>query len=156
LRDVRLEAPDPFTSGRLLPLGIEGAPSSWPFPDRARKVIAISPFLSTETLTRIRAGAPASTLLTRAAAADHRVGRALRDWCVNVLDAAVDGGGDDHLVVEDATGESPYPVPSALLDLTGLHAKTVVIDGDDGQSAVITGSANLTRQAWSKNVEFDA
>src|SRR5690606_13586359 len=89
LRDVRLEAPDPFTSGRLLPLGIEGAPSSWPFPDRARKVLAISPFLSTETLTRIRAGAPESTLLTRAAAADLLGGSALRDWDVNVLDAAV-------------------------------------------------------------------
>ncbi|WP_087484845.1 phospholipase D family protein [Brachybacterium massiliense] len=156
LRDVRLEAPDPFTSGRLLPIGIEGAPSSWPFPDRARKVIAISPFLSTETLTRIRAGAPESTLLTRAAAADLLGGSALRDWDVNVLDAAVDGGGDDHPVVEDATGEAPEAAPSTLLDLTGLHAKTVVIDGDDGQSAVITGSANLTRQAWSKNVEFDA
>ena len=156
LRDVRLEAPDPFTSGRLLPLGIEGAPSSWPFPDRARKVVAISPFLSTETLTRIRVGAPESTLLTRAAAADLLGGSALRDWDVNVLDAAVDGGGDDHPVVEDATGEAPDPAPSTLLDLTGLHAKTVVIDDDDGQSAVITGSANLTRQAWSKNVEFDA
>ena len=156
LRDVRLEAPDPFTSGRLLPLGIEGAPSSWPFPDRARKVIAISPFLSTETLTRIRAGAPESILLTRAAAADLLGGSALRDWDVNVLDAAVDGGGDGEPVVEDAAGGAPDPVPSALLDLTGLHAKTVVIDGDDGQSAVITGSANLTRQAWGKNVEFDA
>ena len=156
LRDVRLEAPEPFTGGRLLPIGIEGGPSPWPFPGHARKVIAISPFLSTETLTRIRAGAPESTLLTRAAAADLLGGSALRDWDVNVLDAAVDGGGDDHPVVEDATGEAPDPAPSTLLDLTGLHAKTVVIDGDDGQSAVITGSANLTRQAWSKNVEFDA
>src|SRR5699024_1606349 len=156
LRAVRLEAPEPFTGGRLLPIGIEDGPSPWPFPGHARKVVAISPFLSTEPLTRIRVGAPESTLLTRAAAADLLGGSALRDWDVNVLDAAVDGGGDDHPVVEDATGEAPAPAPSTLLDLTGLHAKTVVIDGDDGQSAVITGSANLTRQAWSKNVEFDA
>lgn len=155
LRDVQLEAPEPFTGGRLLPLGIGADPSPWPFPDRARKVLAISPFLSTETLTRIRAGAPDPTLLTRAAAADLLGGSALRGWDVNVLDAAVDGGTDDP-VVEDATGTAPDLAPSALLDLTGLHAKTVVIDGEDGQSEIITGSANLTRQAWSRNVEFDA
>lgn len=155
LRDVQLEAPEPFTGGRLLPLGIGGDPSPWPFPDRARKVLAISPFLSTETLTRIRAGAPDPTLLTRAAAADLLGGSALRDWDVSVLDAAVDGGTDDP-VVEDATGTATDPVPSALLDLTGLHAKTVVIDGEDGQSEIVTGSTNLTRQAWSRNVEFDA
>lgn len=155
LRDVQLEAPEPFTGGRLLPLGIGGDPSQWPFPDRARKVLAISPFLSTETLTRIRAGAPEPTLLTRAAAADLLGGSALSDWDVNVLDAAVDGGTDDP-VVEDATGTATDPAPSALLDLTGLHAKTVVIDGEDGQSEIVTGSANLTRRAWSRNVEFDA
>lgn len=156
LRDVRLEAPEPFTGGHLLPLGLDDTPAPSPFPDRARKVFAISPFLSTETLDEIRSGSPEATLLTRAAAADLLGGRALRAWDVNVLDSAVDGGADDAPVVEDATGADPAPAPSALLDLTGLHAKTIVVDSDDGQSEVITGSANLTRQAWSRNVEFDA
>lgn len=156
LRDVRLEAPEPFTGGALLPLGLGSDPAPWPFPERPRKVLAISPFLAADTLTRIRAGAPESTLLTRAAAADQLGSRALRGWDVNVLDSAVDGGAEGSAVVEDATAADENPAPSTLLDLTGLHAKTVIVDGDDGQSEVITGSANLTEQAWSRNVEFDA
>lgn len=154
LRDVRLEAPEPFTGGRLLPLGLDDAPAPWPFPDRPRKVLAVSPFLSADTLTTIRASAGEATLLTRATAADLIGGSALRSWDVNVLDSAVDGTAEDASEVEDATGAGP--AWSALLDLTGLHAKTVVIDRADGTSEVITGSANLTSQAWSKNVEFDA
>src|SRR5699024_8300737 len=122
------------------PLGLDDDPAPWPFPDRARKVLAISPFLSTETLTSIRSGSPAATLLTRAAAADLLGGSALKAWDVNVLDAVVDGGAEDGPVVEDATGADTRRGASALLDLTGLHAKTVLIDGDDGQSEVITGS----------------
>lgn len=156
LRDVRLEAPEPFTGGALLPLGLGGDPAPWPFPERPRKVLAISPFLAADTLARIRAGAPESTLLTRAAAADQLGSRALRDWDVNVLDSAVDGGAEGSAVVEDATDRDSSPAPSTLLDLTGLHAKTVVVDRGDGQSEVITGSANLTEQAWSRNIEFDA
>lgn len=156
LRDVRLEAPEPFTGGTLLPLGLGGDPAPWPFPERPRKVLTISPFLAADTLARIRAGAPESTLLTRAAAADQLGSRALRDWDVNVLDSAVDGGAEGSAVVEDATDGDSSPGPSTLLDLTGLHAKTVVVDRGDGQSEVITGSANLTEQAWSRNVEFDA
>ena len=156
LRDVRLEAPEPFTGGTLLPLGLGGDPAPWPFAERPRKVLAISPFLAAGTLSRIRAGAPETTLLTRAAAADQLGRRALRDWDVNVLDSAVDGGAEGSAVVEDATAEDASPVQSSLLELAGLHAKTVIVDRDDGQSEVITGSANLTEQAWSRNVEFDA
>lgn len=156
LQQVQLEAPEPFTGGTLLPLGPDGDTDPWPFPRRPRKVLAISPFLASGTLSRIRAGAREATLLTRAAAADQLGRPALHDWDVNVLDSAVDGGAEGSAVVEDATDGDSSPAPSTLLDLTGLHAKTVVVDGEDGQSEVITGSANLTEQAWSRNVEFDA
>ena len=156
LRKVRLEAPEPFTGGRLLPLGLGDDPTSWPLPDHARGVLAISPFLTAETLTRIRSSAPKSTLLTRAPAADLLGGCALSDWDVNVLDAAVDGGAEESPVVEEATDENAGSTASVLLDLTGLHAKTVVVDVEGGESVVVTGSANLTQQAWNKNVEFDA
>src|SRR5699024_1826216 len=70
-------------------------------------------------------------------------------------DAADDGTvpADDF---SDPSGGGMVPAPSALLDLSGLHAKTVVADGEDGRSVVVTGSANLTAQAWGGNVEFDA
>lgn len=156
LREVRLQAPDPFTGGKLLPLGLGGDPAPWPFPERPRKVLAISPFLASDTLSRIHDGAQETTLLTRAAAADQLGSRALHDWDVNVLDSAVDGGAEGNTVVEDATDGDANPAPSTLLDLTGLHAKTVIVDREDGQSEVITGSANLTEQAWNRNVEVDA
>src|SRR5699024_5478287 len=170
LRDVRLEAPEPFTGGRLLALGLGEDPSPWPFPERARKVLAISPFLSAPTLARLRSGAPEATLLTRAPAADLLGGTTLSDWDVTVLDPAVDGTMEESTAAEDAaddgtvpaddfsdpSGGGMVPAPSALLDLSGLHAKTVVADGEDGRSVVVTGSANLTAQAWGGNVEFDA
>ena len=163
LRDVRLEAPEPFTGGRLLALGLGEDPSPWPFPERARKVLAISPFLSAHTLARLRSGAPEATLLTRAPAADLLGGSTLSDWEVTVLDPAVDGTMEASIATEDGADDGTVPAddgsvpaPSALLDLSGLHAKTVVADGEDGRSVVVTGSANLTAQAWGGNVEFDA
>lgn len=156
LRGVRFDVPEPFTGGRLLPLGFDDQTGGWSFPTRPRKILAISPFLSRGTLERIHAGAPEATLLTRAAAADLLGERALSDWDVHVLAAELDspdespdnGGAEGALDSEDA--------PSPLLDLTGLHAKTIIIDGADGESVVVTGSANLTGSAWNGNVEFDA
>lgn len=163
LRDVRLEAPEPFTGGRLIALGLGEDPSPWPFPERAGKVLAISPFLSAHTLARLRSGAPEATLLTRAPAADLMGGSTLSDWEVTVLDPAVDGTMEESAAGEGAADDGTVPAddgsvpaPSALLDLSGLHAKTVVADGEDGRSVVVTGSANLTAQAWGGNVEFDA
>ena len=45
----------------------------------------------------------------------------------------------------------PPPAPME----TGLHAKTVILDGADGESITVTGSANITQSAWTRNVEFD-
>lgn len=39
---------------------------------------------------------------------------------------------------------------------SGLHAKTIICDLPGGVSHVITGSANLTEAAWTRNVEFGA
>ena len=45
LRVVRLAAPSPFTSGELLPIGMTDD-RVWPFPERGKRLLAISPFLS--------------------------------------------------------------------------------------------------------------
>lgn len=157
LRTVRLEAPAPFTGGRLLALGLDEDRDHWPFPERPRKVLAISPFLSRGTLARLRAGTKDATLLTRADSADLLGASATADWDVNVLDAAVDyeEAGEEGEMEGDAPDERTV-ARSTLVKLTGLHAKTVVLDCADGRSEVVTGSANLTRQAWDLNVEFDA
>src|SRR5699024_103163 len=129
------------------------SPSPWPCPGRPRRVRAISPSLSAPTLARLRSGAPEATLLTRAPAADLLGSSTLSDWEVTVLDPAVDGTMEESTAAEDAAADGTVPAadgtvpaPSALLDLSGLHAKTVVADGEDGRSVVVTGSANLTAQ----------
>jgi len=43
-----------------------------------------------------------------------------------------------------------------VVRLDGLHAKTVVLDLPGGESMVVTGSANLTTQAWGGGVEMGA
>lgn len=157
LRTVRLGAPAPFTGGRLLALGLDEDRDQWAFPERPRKILAISPFLSQGTLARLRAGTEDATLLTRADSADLLGASATAGWDVNVLDAAVDyeEAGEEGAVEEDTANERNV-ARSTLVKLTGLHAKTVILDRADGRSEVVTGSANLTRQAWDLNVEFDA
>jgi len=159
LRYVRLEAPQPFTGGALLPLGLD-ADSPWPLPSRAKKTLAISPFLNAGTLARLRAGTADATLLTRADSADQLGAAATADWDVHVLDAAADY--DEEHSESDAVGSELGVVPAddsptvQHVELTGLHAKTVVLDHPGGQSSVVTGSANLTHAAWHRNVEFNA
>ena len=43
--------PEPFTEGYLLPIGITDEPV-WPFPDSARRLLAISPFLTKPPFAR--------------------------------------------------------------------------------------------------------
>ena len=42
---VRLAAPHPFEEGTLLPIGLDDQPV-WPFPEKATRLLAISPFLT--------------------------------------------------------------------------------------------------------------
>ncbi|MDI3331909.1 MAG: hypothetical protein QJR09_14425 [Micrococcus sp.] len=76
LRAASLAAPEPFTGGTLLPLGLTDE-RPWPFPENPRRVLAISPFVSSSSLTRIRGSASEATLVSRAEAMDllgRRVG----------------------------------------------------------------------------------
>lgn len=50
------------------------------------------------------------------------------------------------------SGEPRRPV----VRFDGLHAKTVVLDLPGGESMVVTGSANLTTQAWGGGMEMGA
>lgn len=167
LREVNLAAPEPFTGGQLLPLGLEGI-ERWPFPEGPERVLAISPFISSTTLNRIRGYAEEATLVSRAEAMDL-LGRAnLADWETHVLHSGVDEGTTDQASVRavdeftavpetgDSTGPEDQSTATSEIRLDGLHAKTVVLDLPGGQSMVVTGSANLTTQAWGGGVEMNA
>src|SRR5690625_5209910 len=160
LREVQLAAPAPFTGGHLLPLGLTDD-QPWPFPATPERVLAISPFLSARTLARIRGTCVDSTLVSRAESMD-RLGRdRLSGWDTRTLHRGVENGQDDSESVRaldefTAVVDSPEYATPAAAQFEGLHAKTVVLDVPGGQSMTVTGSANLTNQAWSGGLEMDA
>ena len=150
LEQVKLAAPAPFTDGTLIPMGLDEE-DVWPFPDRGRRVLAISPFLTAGAVAQLSKVADDRTMVSRAESLEQVGSRALRGWDIKVLQrlAEIDPGED----VDDIS----VAVPDGFFEShDGLHAKTFVIDVDQNQSMVVTGSANLTTASWSRNVEFDA
>ena len=149
LRGVALETPAPFTGGELIPIGIDDK-KVWPFPDSARKLLAISPFLTRGAVEALASVTPKRTLVSRQESLDLVGSNALRGWDVNVL----------QRLAEIEAGEDPGEAETAKHEFSGtnvgLHAKTFVVDFPGATSHVITGSANLTSVRWGGNVEFDA
>lgn len=174
LEQVSLTAPAPFDGGRLVPLGPpfvdEGDPDnrqvasleSLLLPERAERILAISPFLTPEVITRLGKAAPERVLISRPDSLDGVGSRALAGWETRVLQRQAETVEADS----DASAVSSDPVPTdgAATDdgVTefqtgdGLHAKTVIADLSHGRSRTVTGSANLTRAAWTRNIEFDS
>ncbi|MFW7414108.1 phospholipase D family protein [Demequina sp. SO4-18] len=148
LRKTRLEAPAPFTSGELLPIGIADA-DVWPFPEHARRVLAISPFLSRGGVHAIGALAKSRTLITRQESLDLVGADALGGWDTNVLQRLAEVAAGSEVGEAEAVGFEFGGVNE------GLHAKTFVVDLEGDESEVVTGSANLTSARWGGNVEFD-
>jgi len=165
LAKVMLAAPAPFTSGELVPIGTSGGPT-WPFPATARRLLAISPFLTRGAVRDLAAIAPERTLVSRADSLDALGPDTVEGWSTYVLEPlaeTTEPGGDDTLESEasadDPADDGDHKAlgrDGFLERSTGLHAKTFVIDEAGGQSVTITGSANLTGAAWRSNVEFDA
>lgn len=164
LRGVRLAAPEPFTGGSLLPLGL-GEDRPWPFPNNPERVVALSPFVSASTLESIGGSSAEATLVSRAEAMDLLGRKALEGWSTKVLHrGAEEGEGDgsslrsvdEFTTATDHPGEPDADGAGAVIRLEGLHAKTVILDLPGGHSMTVTGSANLTEQAWNGGVEMNA
>lgn len=157
LQEVRFEAPAPFTGGRLVPLGMTDT-LDWAFPANPLRVLAISPFLAAETLDRIASRATERTLVSRPEELDRLGARRLGQWAINTLSTSLDL--DDVPAVEAIDEDTPVSAApndhGVTTTFNGLHAKTVVADMPGDVSMTVTGSANLTRQGWATNVEFDA
>lgn len=150
LAHISLAAPTPFTSGELIPIGMTDD-RIWPFPERGKRLLAISPFLAKPAISAISKIATERTIVSRAESLELVGAGLLEGWNVNVLQplAEVDPGDD----LDDVTS----PTPNGFLEAhDGLHAKTFVIDLGGAQSTIVTGSANLTSATWGTNVEFDA
>lgn len=149
IASVHFAAPTPFTGGELLPIGLNGM-SVWPFPSAAKRLLAISPFLTKQAVATLAGVAPERTLISRMESMEYVGGRTLEGWHLNVLQrlAEVQAGED--------VGDSERALNEIAGARDGLHAKTFVLDLDESQSMIVTGSANLTTSRWGNNVEFDA
>ena len=148
LSTVRLTAPPPFTLGELVPMGVGEA--SWSFPQSAARTLIISPFLAATQLEVARAAAPDAMLISRADSMNELGRKGLASWDTFVLHAAADHPDDE--AEPDTDDERRAPTRGFE---TGLHAKTAIIDRHDGESLTVTGSANFTQSAWTRNVEFN-
>ena len=148
LRETSLAAPTPFTAGELLPIGI-GSGTVWPFPVQAQRLLAISPFLTRGGVGALASLTSRRTLVSRQESLDLIGADALAGWDTNVL----------QRLAEVEAGEDVGEAEPAGFEFggarEGLHAKTFVVDLGDGESEVVTGSANLTSARWGGNVEFD-
>lgn len=174
LESVRLSAPAPFDGGSLVPLGLspidEGVPGRpegvlqaiLSPPEHTHRLLAISPFLSPGLLERLGSTSTDRTLISRPDALDQMGQRVLSGWSTRVLQPqakAVEDHGDTHPADNGsarAGGRGGSAGATEFQTGDGLHAKTVVFDLAHGRSRTVTGSANLTHAAWTRNVEFDA
>lgn len=148
LRRVKFAAPAPFTGGELLPIGMADEPV-WPFPASARRLLAISPFLTVGALSSLGKVAAERTLVSRAESFDSVGSQALDGWNPHVLQRLAEvPTGEEVGAAEVATSERHGTSE-------GLHAKTFVLDLPGSRSMVVTGSANLTSPTWGNNVEFN-
>ena len=141
---VDFELPDGFHDLRFWPLGIEGA-DSWPFDERrSDRLLVVSPFLSFGCLNRLDNEGDKNVIISRSDSLEslslQRLKHFSQFYSLNTgAEAEPDG--------ENATDTAPQP------PLLGLHAKLYVVD-QGWDSVVLTGSANATDAAFSRNVEF--
>jgi hypothetical protein len=141
---VDFALPEGFHDLQFWPLGIEGL-DSWPFADRrSDRLLVVSPFLSFGCLNRLDNGSDDNVIISRSdALGDLNLARLPHFKKYYSLNAGAEAEPDG----EHETKASPQ---SPLL---GLHAKLYVVD-QGWNSSVLTGSANATDAAFSRNVEF--
>lgn len=150
LRRVELETPPPFEDLKFVPMGIANA-TKWPFPDQLNKLLVVSPFVDDgcvkdlawhESPMQLVARPESLALLSQAS-----IDAFEKVWTLD--ETAEPEASEAEQAMETATAEpQPQEIP-----LVGLHAKVYV--GDYGaRASVWTGSANATKTAFERNVEF--
>jgi hypothetical protein len=156
IRRVDFEAPDDLDLVAFWPLGIPSY-RRWPFQDCRDRFLVISPFLSTDTLHKLRPVNGSGVLVSRSDSLRAVPPAFLAGYEeVLVFDSAVDEAlldNDVSVDQEEHATQNTGDVKQAKDDLRGLHAKLFVTD-DGWDTRVWTGSANGTAAAFQHNVEF--
>ncbi len=142
LRGARLALPNPFTEGRVVPLGTPSG-DRWPLPETADTWAVISPFLDVTSVARLPRSGGERILLSRPDTFERLGSRTMADLELRVLQPPADTAQSD---------EDTETAPAANLS-TGLHAKVFAWQAE-GRAHVLTGSANCTGAAFGGNIEL--
>jgi hypothetical protein len=145
LRKVRFETPSGFNSNFFFhPVGIDNHPN--PIKERTgSRAICISPFVHKDAIDTLRKNVTDELLLfgcrEELRSLDSQTLDGVRSFCIS--DLIVDGESQDN--GEDGDGE---PLEQ------NLHAKLYVFQGESSRNLWFLGSANATKAAFDRNIEF--
>jgi hypothetical protein len=150
VRRVEFETPSPFSDFAFVPLGIENH-TKWPFPDEMSRLLVIAPFVDDGCVKDLAWHETPMELVSRAESlallSQERISAFQKVWTLDES-AEPDPGEAEQTSGADAAASVAQEIP-----LAGLHAKLYV--GDYGHYASVwTGSANATKTAFERNVEF--
>lgn len=154
IRRVEFEVPEPFEDLRFWPLGINGS-NRWPFPERMDRILVVSPFVDDGLADDLTEWKAPMQLLSRVESLARLKPSTLEHFeKVWILDdtANPEPGEMEEEAQPDTNGQSDAPSNDDI-PLVGLHAKVYVAD-DGWNASIFTGSANATRAAFNRNVEF--
>lgn len=160
LRRVEFHVPEPFDEIDYWPLGI-GDTDSWPFRDRIDRMLVISPFVDSGFIQKITSQSGPVELISRPESLDclspEDVSPIEKLWILDetadVEAAEAEEAGEPQSPAADSDAAEADLAPAAQPPLLGLHAKAFIAD-QGWHSHIWTGSANATRAAFHKNVEF--
>lgn len=156
IRRVEFEVPAPFEDLQFWPVGL-GAGEDWPFSERIDKLLVVAPFIDAEFLKSLGEDSGPMQLVSRPECLDRLEKEdldAFNDvWVLDETAEAESGDAEEESSVSAGDGRKQAAVCVGDIPLVGLHAKLFV--ADSGWDAhVWTGSANATKAAFAKNVEF--
>jgi hypothetical protein len=161
LLKVDFETPEGFSDMEFCPLGFEWT-AKWPIL-KHRRTLAMAPFLDDGFIKRFEREEVPLGVISRIDSLNELSLENLHGlfdaWYMNTAaDSIPIDSGEDVTAAEQVDGSNDVPNPDRIeltpaSQLHGLHAKLFVSDdGWDGH--VWTGSANATKPAFERNVEF--
>ncbi|WP_145054907.1 phospholipase D family protein [Lignipirellula cremea] len=154
IRRVEFEIPEPFEKLEFWPLGIGGT-SRWPFPKRVDRLFIVSPFVGDGLMEDLQQWQAPTQLLSRAESLERLAPTTLASlekvWVLDDTANPEPGEAEEEFEADSELpegGEKAQDIP-----LVGLHAKVYLAE-EGWDARVFTGSANATRAAFGRNVEF--
>jgi hypothetical protein len=145
IKDAAFALPVGVHDLRFVPLGLTAA-RQWPFPEQARRAVAISAFVDASIVARLTTITAELRIVSRQESLDGLCTIPAGGQLFTLARFAETD--EDAEQAADGLGHEGKPPPD------GLHAKTFILDLAGDRSLIVTGSANATSAGFGGNVEF--